>query len=121
MAYQAAAEVLQPRARSSHFPAAFVSPQGATILGFGLLAIGPMRADQLHSSFGQACIECITVVGSMSDQRLWLSIDNMLGEGSFNKGDFMRPSTRHVDGDRKASAVCHCHDLRILPRLVFPT
>jgi hypothetical protein len=112
MAYQDGAEVLPPRVQSFHFPAAFVSPQGPTVLGFELLAMGPTRADQLHSSFGPAGSERITLVGLLSYQRLRLSIDNTLGESGFNKGDSRRRSTRIVDGDGKASAVCHCHDPR---------
>jgi hypothetical protein len=99
MAYQDGAEVLQPRVPSFDFPAAFVSPQGPTLLGFELLAIGPTQADQLHSSFGPAGSERITLVGFLSDQRLRLSIDNTLGESGFNKGDSRRRSTRIVASD----------------------
>lgn len=41
------------------------------------------------------------------------------GESWFDKGDFMWASRSRVDGDRKTSAVCHCHELRTLAPLGF--
>ena len=113
--------MLQPGVQSIHFPAAFASPQGPTVLGFELLAIGATRADQLHSSFGPAGSARITLVDFRSDQRLRLSIDNTLGESGVNKGDSRRRSTRLVDGDAKAGAVCHCHDPRAIAPLGLPS
>jgi hypothetical protein len=70
-----------------------------------------MRGDQLNAALGQTCIERITIVSFFLDQMRWSSIDKTLGESGFNKGDFMRRSTRNMNGDRKASTVCHGHGL----------
>ena len=117
MADQHASEVLQPGKEPFHFLAAFVPPQGATIVRFGFIALGPMWGKQLNPLRGQARVERVNIVAFIPDQMCWSSINKTRGESWFNKGDFMRRSRLNVDGERKTSAVCNCHDLRTLAPL----
>lgn len=61
-------------------------------------------------------VKRVRVAGAIPDE----SVGRVAGEALL-KGGFMRRSTGHVNGDRKASAICHCHDLCPFARLVFPT
>jgi hypothetical protein len=117
MADQHAADVLPPGEPSLHVPAACVAPQRAAVLRLGSHTVGPRRCDQLDASLGQWLVEWIAIVGCIPDQMRRSSLDTTPGERGFNKGDLMRRSTRHVDGDRKTSTVCHGHDLRALAPL----
>jgi hypothetical protein len=111
VAHQHAPKVLQPGEQPFHFPPAFVASQRASIPGLGRFPLGPMRRNQFHPLFGQVRIERVAIVSFVPDHMFMLSIDNTRGESRFTKGDFVRRSTRNMDGDRKASAVYHGHDL----------
>src|SRR5579862_2841101 len=45
-----ATEVAQPGKSAFHFPASFVSSERSSILGGGLNAVGPVRANQLNAA-----------------------------------------------------------------------
>jgi hypothetical protein len=51
------------------------------------------------------------------DQSFGKILGEALLDSVLSKGDFMRTSRRRVHGDRSASAVCHCHELRTLAPL----
>ena len=115
-----ATEVVQPREQPLDFPAMPISAQRSPVLGGIANPITAMRRDHVDAPFLELSIQPIAIVGAVSDQSLGMFINKALLKGSFDKGDFMRRSRRCVDGDRKTSAVCHCHELRTLAPLGFP-
>ena len=89
-------EVLEPREQSFDFRATSIPTQRTAILSGRYYPIDFMRSNKFYSLSSKSLIESL-----------------------FDKGDFMWASRSRVDGDRKASAVCHCHELRTLAALGF--
>ena len=110
-------EILQPGKEPFDFPSSAVSPQHSAVLGGCFSPILFMGSDKLNTFLCQRLIQRITVVGPVSDQPDRPLIDKPLFESILDKGDFMRRSRRSVQGDRKTSAICHCHELRTLAPL----
>src|SRR5688572_5433694 len=110
-------KVMQPGKEAFNMPASFVAPQDTTILRFGSLTISAMRGDHFNVEFLQSLIQWITVVGHVTNQSFWQCIDKYFGKSFSDKGDFMRRSRRCVYGERKTSAICHCHELATLAAL----
>src|SRR5215207_6195295 len=119
MANLNSSKVMQPGKQALHFPPFFVSPQGSTILGGRLFTVGFVRSDQLNALLLQAFIERVTVVGSITDQSLRLLQNKPLVQGLFHQLHFMRRSTSNGYGERKTSAICHCHELCTFAPLGF--
>ena len=111
------AKVLQPGKQALDLPAISIPPQRSSILGAGLLAVDLMRSDQFNTLLAQSVVQRITVVGSISDQSFRTLLGKAALERSFNQSDFMRRSTFNGYGDRKTSAICHCHELCTLAPL----
>ena len=105
-------EVAQPSKQALYFPAAFVTSKLAPILRARFASIASMWRDHFNALSRQLFIERVTVIGSVSNQSLGQLRHKTGSQGGFNKGHFMRASTCDAYGDRKTSAVCHCHDLR---------
>lgn len=99
-------EVTQPSEQMLDPPTPFVPSPLATVLGGWFAPIPSMRGNQLAASCGQACIKSVTIGGEVANQFLGLS----RGKACLH-GHLMRASTRDPHGDRKTSAVCHCHEL----------
>ncbi len=78
-----------------------------------------MWGDQFDPLLLETGIERIAVVGAVADQSLGLVGEEAGFEGVFDERDFMRRSTCNAYGDRKTSAVCHCHELRTFAPLWF--
>lgn len=111
------AKVLQPGKQPLDLPAISITSQSSSILSARLLAVGLMRSDQFNPLVAQSVIQRITVVGTISDQSFRALLGKATLERSFNQTDFMRRSTFNGYGDRKTSAICHCHELCTLAPL----
>lgn len=102
--------ILEPREQSFNFPSSPVSPQRPAVLR---LSSRPyVRCDHFNAELGELGVQPIRVVCFVSDQSFGSFLDERGFKRGTDKGDFMRRSRRDVDGDRKTSAVCNCHDLR---------
>lgn len=111
--------ILQPGVQPFDLPAAAFAPQRAAILCLGFGAIAPMRGNQGDALGLQLGIERITVKAFVPDQPFGSNTCETARKRWRNKGDFIRRSTRHVNGERKASAVCHCHDFAAFAALAL--
>ena len=111
------AKVLQPSEQTFNFPAIPIASQGTTILRVFLFTILFMRCNELDPLLSKFCIKRIAVVSSISNYMFGSSSKKPFFDSMVNKGDFMRRSRCSVDGERKTSAVCHCHELRTFAAL----
>lgn len=91
-------------------PAAAVASEGATILCLAR-ATRVRRRDHLHAHRTQLRVERVAVVGPVTDEPLRQLLQEPLPERFDDELRFIALTTRNPDGDRKAMAVCHCHDL----------
>src|SRR6058998_2939072 len=107
MTRQDAAEVLQPGEQAFDLPATTVTAKRAAILGLHLPAAA-IRCDQLDAFFGEVFRERVAVVGLVADEARRSFGEEAGIERGPDERDFIWRTTGHVDGDRKASAVCHC-------------
>jgi hypothetical protein len=112
-------KILQPGKQAFDFPTSFVSSQDTTILGSRLLAVGFVRSDQLNPLFLETRIQRVTVVGSVTNQSLGHFFGEPFVQGAFDQFHFMRRSTSNGYGERKTSAICHCHELCTFAPLGF--
>ena len=112
-------KVLQPRKQAFDLPAAFVTSQFSAVLRFRFLAIRFMRRDQFGLKLREFFVQWIGIISFIADQLSWSLVGKARKESLFDKSDFMRRSRFCVDGERKTSAVCHCHELRTFAPLGF--
>ncbi len=110
-------EVLQPGKQTLDLPAISITSQRPAILGAGFLAVAFVRCDQLNALLSQFFIQRITIVSSITDQPFGFLLHKPAFQRLFNQSDFMRRSTFNGYGDRKTSAICHCHELCTLAPL----
>src|SRR5713226_4430672 len=106
MTREDATEVLEPREQSFDLPAATVAAQRPTILGL-YRPVAAVRRDQFDAFFGELFRERVAVVGLVADEPLGSLREEAGIERGLDERDFIWRSTGHVDGDRKARAVCH--------------
>lgn len=104
--------ILYPGKKSFHFPAPLISAKFATVLRFRLLSISLMRRDHLDSKCRKFCVQWIGIIGFIADQFFRHIANQSVFDGRADEPDFMRRSTRCVNGERKTSAICHCHEFR---------
>lgn len=119
IAHQNPPVVLQPRKQPLDFPAPLVAPQLPSVLCLCLLPVALVRRDHLDVKPCHLRIQRIGVIRFIADQSFRLIIHKAFDESFADKGDFMRRSRRRVNGDRKTSAVCHCHEFRTFAPLGF--
>jgi hypothetical protein len=112
-------KVLRPSKQSLDLPSVSVAPQGSAILRTRHSAVDLMRCDQLNALPAQPFIQRVTVVGSITNQSFGSLLRKTNLEGRLDESDFMRRSTRNGYGDRKTSAICHCHELCTFAPLGF--
>ena len=112
-----AAEVAQPGEESLHLPAAFVPAQRPAILRLGAFPAAPVRRDHLDPQLQERLVERVGIVGAVADEPSGQVGYEAGVEGSGDEGDLVRRSRGGTCGERKASAVCHCHELRTLAPL----
>ena len=105
-------EIAQPGKQALNLPTPLVPPQFATILRLRPSPVATMRSNHLDAPFRQTPVQPVTVIGTVSDQPLRQVWGETCLQRSFDQGHFMRASTCDGYGDRKTSAVCHCHELR---------
>lgn len=110
-------KVLQPRKQSLDFPASFVAAKFPSILRFRLLSIGFVRRNQLDVEFFLLFIQRVRIICFVANQFFRSLVGKSFADGSLDQFDFVRRSTRRVNGERKTKAVCHCHELRTLAPL----
>lgn len=110
-------EILQPGKQAFNFPAPFVAAQFSPVLRFDSLSILFVRRNQLGFKACQIFVQWIGIVSLVTDQSLRSFVGKARKESLLDKSDFMRRSRVRVDGDRKTSRVCHCHEFRALPAL----
>jgi hypothetical protein len=104
-------KVLQPSKQAFNLPTLAITPQRSAILGDRFLAVDLMRCNQLNALLAQPFIQRITIVRSITDQSFRFLFRKPTFESPFDQSDFMRRSTFNGYGDRKTSAICHCHEL----------
>src|SRR5271163_772404 len=110
-AHDDATKVLKPSEQALDLPTAAVTTQGATVLGDRLAAVPAVRRDELHAQGGpQALVQRVAVVGFIAAQPRGSFGEKSLSEGGFDEDRFIWSSAGQVHGDRKAMAVCNCHD-----------
>lgn len=115
--YSDSSKVMQPGKETFNMPPSFIPPQDPAILRFGSLTIAAIWRDHFDVRLLQNFIQWITVIGHVANQLFWEIIDKYFGEIFSDKGDFMRLSRRCVNGERKTSVICHCHELATLTPL----
>jgi hypothetical protein len=111
LSHDQATEVVEPGKEALDFPTPFVAAQLPPILCSGLFAVATMRRDHLDALFFQLLVKRVAIVSAVSNEPLWSLADKDVGQSFLHKGDFMRRSRCCVDGDRKTSAIRHCHEL----------
>ncbi len=112
VAHHQSSEVAQLGAQALDLPTPSIASQLTPILSAWLASVAPMGGNHLDPASGQACIQWVAVIRPISNQSFrWLGGEAAC-QGGFNECDFMGASTCDADGDRKTSAVCHCHELR---------
>lgn len=105
-------KVLQPRKQSLDFPPSFIAAQNSAVLCFGAFAVRFVRRNQLDVQLFQLFVKRIRVIRFIADYSVRSLISKSFGNSSLDKFDFVRRSTRRVNGERKTKAVCHCHEFR---------
>ena len=113
------AEVEEPREEALDLPASAIAAKLAPVLRRHL-PIGFVRCDELEAALlHQTFVELVTVISPVADKALGLLVDEHLVESLLDQGHFVRASAFNPKGERKASAVCDCHDLGPLAFLGF--
>ena len=112
-------KILQPGKQPFDLPSISVASQASAILRTWFLAIEPVRCDQLNSLFTQPLVQGVAVISAVTDQSARAFLCKTSFERAFDQSDFMRRSTFNGYGDRKTSAICHCHELCTLAPLGF--
>ena len=91
-------------------PTSTIAAQGPAILRLGFSS-RVVRGDEFDAVITQLGVELIAVVGAIADELFRKRTYEPRGKRVVDELRFMALSTRSPDGDRKAMAVCHCHDL----------
>lgn len=104
------AKAHHPREESLDVPTAAIAAQRATVLR-DAHAVRMVRRDHLDAELRELGVERIAVIGLVADQSLRQRLQESLPKGVDDERRFSSLTTRNPDGERKAMAVCHCHDL----------
>src|SRR5580704_8423762 len=106
-----ATEVEEPREETLDPPASSVAAKLSAVLRRHPSG-RPVWCNELEAALlHQALIERVAVVGLVADEALGEFIDEHLVESLLDQGHFVGASAFNPKGERKASAVCDCHDL----------
>ena len=120
-------EVAPPGKSAFDLPSSLVAAQWTPILGRRLLAIPPVRTNQLDAPSGQSCSQRIGVSGFVVDQPIWIfprttssrSRDRYLLQRRLDQRDFRWRRRVQVVSQRNTRAVDHHHPLRTLSAFGF--
>ena len=120
-------EVAPPGKSAFDLPSSLVAAQWTPILGRRLLAILPVRTNQLDAPSGQSCSQRIGVSGFVVDQPIWIfprttssrSRDCYLLQRRLDQRDFRWRRRFQVVSQRNTRAVDHHHPLRTLSAVGF--
>jgi len=91
-------------------PASTVAAQGPPVLRLGSSS-RVVRSNEFDAVITQLGVELVAVVGAIADELFRKRAYESRGKRVVDELRFMALTTRSPDGDRKAMAVCHCHDL----------
>ena len=125
---QQSAIISQPGKGPFHFPSSLVSPQLAAVMILLLLAVFPVRADQLDTATTQSPPMRVTVIGFVGDNPpgfLPRTATPFTGHRDivyrlFEERDFARGRRVQVVSQRNTLAVDHHHPLRTLAAFGLP-
>ena len=112
-----AAEVLQPSEKALDLPPTFVTAKTSAVLSLRRATILFMWRNHFNTSLFEFLIERIGIISLVTDQSNGFVINETRLKSLFDKSDFVRRSTRCVDGEWKRSIVCHHHEFRALAPL----
>ena len=105
-------EVLQPSEQAFDFPPTLTASEFAAVLGSRSFTPPFVGSNHFGFSFTQQPpVQCVTVVGFISDQTPRDLADKAAIDGRLSELYFMGRSAFNVSGDRKTSSVCDGHDL----------
>lgn len=110
-----AAEVVEPSKQAFHMPPAPVPAERAPILS--LPTVTAIRRNHLDAKRGKVCVECIAVVGSVTDQPFGVVKAKSGVKSVLDQRDLVWAGAGNVNGDGEAAGVCDRHDLRPLAAL----
>jgi hypothetical protein len=105
------AKAKQPGEQPLDMPPTYVPAQRAAILRYRTASVPLVWRDHFDSALGEFGIEPVAVEGTVADQFLGDLRYESSVERRFNELCFMSLTACNPDRDRKARAVCHCHDL----------
>src|SRR5258705_5924883 len=113
------AEVVEPGEQSLHLPSTLKAAQRSSILS---LPLRPTTRSMWRDHFGPElieyfCVEAVAVVSLIANQSFGNIGDESPLQSLRDQFHFSRASTFCADGQRKAVAVCNCHDLAALSAL----
>lgn len=117
--YSSVIKELRPEA--FYLPAPLVAPQHSPILRLRFDPVRFVRRAHLNSSLGKLFIKNIRVVIAVANQALRLLTGDTLLKSLSDKGDFMRRSSRRVNGERKTMKVCQTHSRSAFAPFCGPT
>lgn len=100
-------------------PAALVATQLPEVLRLPPSA-RVVRRDHLDAHLRELGVERIAVVRGVADELLGQLVDEARLQRVDDELLLISLTTRNPNGDRKARAVCHCHDLGRLAAASFP-
>ncbi len=105
-------ELHQPGEEALNLPTTLVATELATILSTGAHAARSMRRDELGAQLElELLVESVAVVSLVADQDVRGFFNEARVEGVDDELALMSCTACSPGGDRKAIAVCHCHDL----------
>src|ERR1044072_1623216 len=107
--HQNPTKVLQPLKQTLGLPSPLVSTKLSPVLRWRLLAVRFMWGNQLNLLLSKLFVQRGRVIRFIIDQALRRVVGEPLDKSFSDKSDFMRRSILCVNGERKTSAVCHCH------------
>jgi len=126
MTNQQSTKLAQPGVGSFHDPATLITTQFTSILIPSLLAIGPVRCDQIDTAFPQSLPQRIGIVRRIRNHSWRLlprtalaTRDADLGERGFRKFNFMRRGTFQPNSQRNTLTVDQYHPFCALATLGF--
>src|SRR5215469_7231565 len=105
-------KVAQPGEQSLDLPPALVAAQRAAILCLWPLASPPMRSNQLDALPSEIPIHRVGIIRPVTNQPLRWLVYKTSGNRRRNQDHLVMRSRLGMNGERKTSAVRHCHELR---------